>query len=343
MNPLPKGKIAFAIACIFVLLPPGASAPGGTFLMTSDPLSSSGLSVSHNNAAAIAEGHTVTEARLANIVTMSVNDLLAYDVIWINPPIINNILNNNTEIYYNNLRSGVANGGPLEQYAAGGGVLVICTAGTIGDQANIAPGGVDYDKSFHNAEIFTSPSHPYLTGAGYNGFSLSVTEFDNWNSTDHGRLTSLPGGATVVLSNSDGTSWAEYSWGNGTVMVTTLTYGFTNDLPHTGPVSINLINYAAGFGPQLLGDLNGDGIHDILDLRLSAQNWLVNCLTSPDNPACQALPVTASGPTQNTVSCDYFLAGDWNSDCANNLLDFALASQTWLIDCNATPDDPACQ
>ncbi|MCF7954713.1 MAG: hypothetical protein K9M75_02815, partial [Phycisphaerae bacterium] len=40
--------------------------------------------------------------------------------------------------------------------------------------------------------------------------------------------------------------------------------------------------------------------------------------------------------------CHYRLAGDINGDCKTNIADFALMAQTWLIDCGATPVDPAC-
>lgn len=40
--------------------------------------------------------------------------------------------------------------------------------------------------------------------------------------------------------------------------------------------------------------------------------------------------------------CPYQLAGDVNGDCVHDLLDFAIYSQTWLIDCWVTPGDPAC-
>jgi len=40
--------------------------------------------------------------------------------------------------------------------------------------------------------------------------------------------------------------------------------------------------------------------------------------------------------------CQFRLAGDVNHDCVYNLIDFAITAQNWLIDCNATPGDPAC-
>jgi len=40
--------------------------------------------------------------------------------------------------------------------------------------------------------------------------------------------------------------------------------------------------------------------------------------------------------------CPAILRGDFNDDCINDLIDFAAYSQTWLVDCIATPADPAC-
>lgn len=46
--------------------------------------------------------------------------------------------------------------------------------------------------------------------------------------------------------------------------------------------------------------------------------------------------------TVEFTACPYLLLGDVNSDCVHNLLDFAIYSQTWLVDCIGTPADPAC-
>lgn len=40
--------------------------------------------------------------------------------------------------------------------------------------------------------------------------------------------------------------------------------------------------------------------------------------------------------------CNYDLAGDTNDDCVTDIVDFSLVTQTWLIDCNSLPLDPAC-
>ena len=42
------------------------------------------------------------------------------------------------------------------------------------------------------------------------------------------------------------------------------------------------------------------------------------------------------------LNCKYKLAGDLNDDCRNDLYDLAIMLTNWLIDCNVTPNDPAC-
>ncbi len=40
--------------------------------------------------------------------------------------------------------------------------------------------------------------------------------------------------------------------------------------------------------------------------------------------------------------CDFDLAGDVNRDCRVNFSDFAITAANWLIDCDQTPENPAC-
>ncbi len=40
--------------------------------------------------------------------------------------------------------------------------------------------------------------------------------------------------------------------------------------------------------------------------------------------------------------CGYELAGDMNDDCKVDFSDFAIMANNWLIDCDQTPEDPAC-
>ncbi|MBA7469295.1 hypothetical protein ES707_04562 [subsurface metagenome] len=41
-------------------------------------------------------------------------------------------------------------------------------------------------------------------------------------------------------------------------------------------------------------------------------------------------------------ACTYNIQGDIDYDCKVNFLDFAIMTENWLLDCNQTPDDPAC-
>ena len=40
--------------------------------------------------------------------------------------------------------------------------------------------------------------------------------------------------------------------------------------------------------------------------------------------------------------CQYNLAGDLNGDCKVDMLDFAIMANSWLVDCDADPNNPAC-
>jgi len=224
-----------AVLALCVLLGGAKQVSAGLILMSTDGRSQD------NNIVASGLGYSVTTDSLANIVATPVSSLSAFDVVWINP------LGFLDSSIYDVIRTGVANGGALEQYVVGGGTLVINIVGNAGNQSDIAPGGVDYDRSTtHNLETFTSPSHAYLTGLGFGGYSLQVANFYDWGETDGGTLQNIVAGTTTVLSNADGPSFVEYRWGNGTVILDTLTYGwgfnYDNDSWKT---QHNLIDYAS--------------------------------------------------------------------------------------------------
>ena len=44
----------------------------------------------------------------------------------------------------------------------------------------------------------------------------------------------------------------------------------------------------------------------------------------------------------NADVCHFQLAGDVDNNCKVDIVDFALMSQSWLVDCDATPGDPLC-
>ena len=142
---------------------------------------------------------------------------------------------------YNNLKGNLTN---LSQYIQDGGVAVINVAGNRGSQNDIDPMGTDYDASHsHNSEQILLGDHPYITGEGYPGAFLTVSQFNNWSSTDHGWLWDLPEEADAVLQDDHGVSWIEYSHGRGTVIVTSLTYGWGSNGGRGDPLR-NLIEYA---------------------------------------------------------------------------------------------------
>jgi Zn-dependent metalloprotease/subtilisin family serine protease len=147
---------------------------------------------------------------------------------------------------YQNLRTAVTVGQPLEQFVTLGGTLVLNLAGNNGNQTDLGPGGLDYDRTYaHETATIVDPQHPFITGIGYGGTALTSNLFNTWSSTDHGNLTGLPVGAVMLLQNSNGTSMVEYPWGAGRVIASTLTYGWAGSTVRFGPAFSNEVLYAA--------------------------------------------------------------------------------------------------
>jgi hypothetical protein len=195
----------------------------------------------HNIEKAQALGHTVTMAWLSDIRNMTPEALASYDAVFVSPGFGNT--------GYDALRNSVRSGGSLQRYAAAGGTIVLNVAGNFGDQANIAPGGVDFVVTIHNRETFASPSHRYLTGAtsehdDYDGHQLVPGDFNDWINTDHGYLTNLRGQTITILRNTNGSSMVEYGEGGGRVIVSTLTVGWAQFGESRGKAQDNMINYA---------------------------------------------------------------------------------------------------
>lgn len=142
----------------------------------------------------------------------------------------------------------VAPGGVIERFVADGGVAVIHVGGRFGDQQNVAPGGVGFARvRAHDEEFIVEASHPYFIGEGFGGVALSEQDFANWGSTDEGVLTNLPADATVLLRNSDGPSMAEYRYGEGRVIVSTLAFCWEGRPRSKGAPTTNLLRYAPFF------------------------------------------------------------------------------------------------
>jgi hypothetical protein len=146
---------------------------------------------------------------------------------------------------YTALSALVAQGGVIEQFVSMGGVAVINAAGTLGTQNNVAPDGVGLSSGpQHNRENILLPEHPYFTGLGFAGESLSTDDFSSWQPTDFGTLTNLPATATILLANDDGPSLAEYPHGAGRVIVGTLSYCWIGKPNSDGPPARNLLGYS---------------------------------------------------------------------------------------------------
>jgi hypothetical protein len=143
----------------------------------------------------------------------------------------------------------VAPGGFIEQFVSLGGVAVIHAAGIFGDQTAIAPGGVNFRRNArHNTEMIQLPEHPYFTGLGYAGTPLDSSDFDNWSpGTDEGILENLPPGASILLENADGPSLAEYGYGDGRVIVSSLSYCWIGRPNSDGVATRNLLRYSSFF------------------------------------------------------------------------------------------------
>jgi len=149
---------------------------------------------------------------------------------------------------YASLQNMVMPGGVIEQFVSLGGVAVINAAGTLGDQADIAPDGVGFASvAQHNSETIVDGTHPYFTGLGFGGELLSGSAFNGWQPTDYGVLTNLenlPVTATVLLTNTDGPSAAEYQHGDGKVIVTTLSYCWIGRPNSDTAAARNLLRYS---------------------------------------------------------------------------------------------------
>jgi hypothetical protein len=74
--------------------------------------------------------------------------------------------------------------------------------------------------------------------------TLSRGTFGNWLPTDYGILLGLPEDATILLANTDGPSLAEYKWGKGKVLVSTLGFGRPGAPDRVGAPWNNLLLYA---------------------------------------------------------------------------------------------------
>lgn len=180
-------------------------------------------------------GGTETFVRLAAEDPVRLRSL--YQVIYVAPDL--------GDADYTLLRQMVAPGGLIEQFVKLGGVAVLNVAGSLSDQADIAPGGVDFSGTAqHVSEQILTSQHPYFTGAGYGGEVLGTGDFANWQPTDYGTLTHLPGNAAVLLANNEDASLVEYQYFEGRVIVSTLAYCWDGKPASQGAAARNLLRYS---------------------------------------------------------------------------------------------------
>jgi hypothetical protein len=135
-------------------------------------------------------------------------------------------------------------GGFIERFVALGGLAVINVSSAF-NRDDIAPGGIDF-RGGANAEGETifNQLHPYITGEGYGGESLSTSSFNQWGPTDRGFLDNLPPDAAVLLRNAPGRpSMVEYNYGAGRVILTTLTFCTPSQPASMGRALDNLLKF----------------------------------------------------------------------------------------------------
>lgn len=150
----------------------------------------------------------------------------------------------------------------LDEFVQSGGYLWLNIAGST-CASDFAPGGVDFLQytcggTYNNSETIVDVSHPYILGNFHeNAQQLTPADFVNWNVTDLGHLAGLPGNAKKITENPQGATLAEYSYGQGWIVVSTLTYGW-GEAGAKGAALDNMLYYAAN---QIRGseEANGPG------------------------------------------------------------------------------------
>ena len=138
----------------------------------------------------------------------------------------------------------------LSDFVRAGGYLWLNVAGG-GCATDFAPGGVDFLQyscggSYNQSEQIVNPAHAYVQGSfDPRAKQLTAADFMNWNVVDLGHVSGLPANPTVITANPQGATLAEYSYGQGWVVVSTLTYGWGDNGARGNPMD-NMLLYAAG-------------------------------------------------------------------------------------------------
>jgi hypothetical protein len=188
----------------------------------------------------------------------------------------------------------------IEQFVSLGGVAVINAGGLVGDQLNIAPGGVGFSAvAQHDYEDISAPDHLYLAGIPFGGNVLGPKDFSSWGPTDLGVLTNLPDDATIVLNNSDGPSWAEYQYGAGRVIVTTLTYCWDTEPNSQMAAASNLLLYSrfySGFATTPAPTVTATGSPTPTRSRRPTNTATPTLTPIPGTPTLTATPTVTPTP-----------------------------------------------
>lgn len=201
----------------------------------------------------------------------------------------------------------------IEQFASLGGVAVINVAGKLGSQDSVAPGGVGFVAvAAHDSENILVPDHPYFTGAGFGGEPLSEeNDFAGWGFTDLGILSNLPSDATILLNNSDGPSLAEYQYGDGRVIVSTLTYCWDSERNSQLAAARNLLRYSRFY--------MGSARTPAPTVTQTSTPTLTPTPTITPTPRPTATATSTRSPTPTPTSS--LLLGDLNGDRVVDALD----------------------
>jgi len=172
----------------------------------------------------------------------------------------------------------------------------------------------------------------------------------------HQKISDLEGNFTGTLDNSDYfgssvTSLGDMD-GDGATDIAVGAYNDNDGGADKGAVWMLFLNQNGTVkSHQKISNLEGN-----FTWTLNDSDYFGSSVTSPgdlDGDSITDLAVGAFGDDDGgsatgavwmlfLYDCIYKLKGDVNNDCKVDFFDFAMMSENWLIDCDLTPDDPAC-
>jgi PKD repeat protein len=165
-----------------------------------------------------------------------------------------------------------------------------------------------------------TPSHTYTASGSYSVI-LMATDNDGETASD--------------------TTTAEVAMGNQPPMA------------EAGPPATGVVGVPVSFDGTGSSDLDGDiasydwffgdgatGTGQTPSYTYSVIDNYIVILTVTDNNGASDSSFTAAAIDDEV--CRFELAGDIDRNCKVDLVDFALMADSWLINCNNTPDDPLC-